>query len=90
MFDLITGTIERPLRERAPTSTVVSIVLHVVVLTLVIGIPLLRVTNRMPDLPTIMAFAAAAAGASATATSSAGAGTGSRRGVQNRAQPSSP
>lgn len=57
MFDLITGTMERPLRERAPTSTVVSIVLHVVVLTLVVGIPLLRVTNNLPDLPTMMAFA---------------------------------
>jgi periplasmic protein TonB len=60
MFDLITGTMERPLRERSPRSTAVSLMLHVVVLTLVIGIPLLRVTNTLPDLPTIMAFAAAA------------------------------
>ena len=56
MFDLITGTMERPLRERAPRSTIVSIVLHVVVLTLVVGLPLLRVTNSLPDLPTMMAF----------------------------------
>jgi protein TonB len=59
MFDLITGTLERPLRERAPGSKVASIVLHVVVLTLVVGIPLLRVTNTLPDMPSIMAFAVA-------------------------------
>ena len=59
MFDLITGTMERPLRERAPGSKVTSIVLHVVVLTLVVGIPLLRVTNTLPEAPTMMAFAAA-------------------------------
>lgn len=59
MFDLITGTLKRPLRERAPGSKAVSIALHVVVLTLVVGIPLLRVTNTLPDMPTIMAFAAA-------------------------------
>ena len=59
MFDLITGTLERPLRERAPGSKVTSLVLHVVVLTLVIGIPLLRVTNTLPDMPDIMAFAVA-------------------------------
>jgi len=58
MFDLITGTIERPLRERAPGSKVMSITLHVIVLTLVVGIPLLRVTNTLPDVQTIMAFAA--------------------------------
>jgi len=61
MFDLITETMERSLRKRSPASTALSIVLHVVVLTLVIGIPLLRVTNTLPDLPTIMAFAAAPA-----------------------------
>jgi len=59
MFDLIAGTIERPLRERAPGSKVVSTTLHVVVLALVVGIPLLRATNTLPDVQTIMAFAAA-------------------------------
>lgn len=59
MFDLITGTTERPLRERAPGSKVTSFVLHVVVLTAVIGIPLLRVTNTLPDAPTMLAFATA-------------------------------
>jgi protein TonB len=56
MFDLITGSAERPLREQAPGSKVVSIVLHIVVLTLVLGIPLLTATNNLPDVPTMMAF----------------------------------
>jgi len=58
MFDLITGTMERPLRERAPGSKVTSIVVHIVVLTLVVIIPVLRVTNTLPDMQTMMAFAA--------------------------------
>ena len=58
MFDLITGNTERPLRERAPGSKVLSIVLHVVILTVVIGIPLLTVTETMPEVPSIMAFVA--------------------------------
>jgi outer membrane biosynthesis protein TonB len=59
MFDLITGTMERPLRERAPGSAVTSIALHVVVLTLAVGIPLMSVTSTLPDTPTMMAFTAA-------------------------------
>jgi protein TonB len=58
MFDLITGSVERPLRERAPGSKVVSIVLHIVVLTLVLGIPLLTVTNALPEVPSMLAFVA--------------------------------
>ena len=57
MFDLITGTMDRPLREPAPGSKVTSIVVHAVVLTLVVVIPLLRVTNTLPDMQTMMAFA---------------------------------
>jgi hypothetical protein len=33
MFDLITGTMERPLRERASGSKITAIVVHVIVLT---------------------------------------------------------
>jgi len=56
MFDLITGNAERPLRERAPGSKVVSIALHIVVLTLVLGIPLMTATNTLPKVPAMMAF----------------------------------
>ncbi len=59
MFDLITGNIERPLREPSPGSKVVAVLGHAVVLTLIVGIPLLRVTNTLPDVPTMMAFVAA-------------------------------
>src|ERR1700674_3700925 len=59
MFDLITGNIARPLlHERAPGSKLVAVVVHAVVLTLVIVIPLLRVTNSLPEVPEIMAFVA--------------------------------
>jgi protein TonB len=58
MFDLITGTMERPLRERAPGSKLTAIVVHLIVLTLVVVIPVLRVTNTLPDMQTMMAFAA--------------------------------
>jgi hypothetical protein len=51
MFDLITGTGERPVRERSFTSKVMAIATHVVVVTVVIAIPLLRVTNQLPELP---------------------------------------
>ena len=56
MFDLITGTGERPLRERSVTSKVVAVATHVVVIIVVIAIPLLRVTNQLPELPTMRAF----------------------------------
>ena len=56
MFDLITGTGERPLRERSFTSKLVAIATHVVVIVVVIAIPLLRVTNQLPELPTMRTF----------------------------------
>ena len=56
MFDLITGTCERPLLERSLTSKVVTIVGHVVVVLAVIAIPLLQITNQLPQLPTMRAF----------------------------------
>jgi periplasmic protein TonB len=58
MFDLIAGTVDRPFREQARGSTTASITLHVVVLTLVIGIPLLTITDTLPSVPAMMAFVA--------------------------------
>jgi protein TonB len=58
MFDLITGTEERPLRERSLTSTVVAVVAHIAVILVVLGIPLLIATDELPDVPTMMAFVA--------------------------------
>lgn len=59
MFDLIAGTVERPFHERAPVSKVVAALAHGAVLTVLVGIPLLRVTNALPQVPTITAFLAA-------------------------------
>ena len=56
MFDLISDNIERPLRKQAPGARIVSVTLHAVVAALVIGIPLLSVTDSLPEVPTIMAF----------------------------------
>ena len=58
MFDLITGTVERPLRKKAIGPKVVSMAVHGVVATLVVVIPLLRVTNTLPEMPVMMAFVA--------------------------------
>ncbi|PWT81402.1 MAG: hypothetical protein C5B57_10490 [Blastocatellia bacterium] len=60
MFDLITDNRERPLRERSLPSKIVAMVLHVVIVTLVVVIPLLTVTNQLPRVvPTMLAFVAA-------------------------------
>src|SRR5262245_65371538 len=57
MFDLITGTNKRPLRERTLGPKVISLVVHALVVTLVIVVPLLRVTNTLPPMPeSIVAF----------------------------------
>src|SRR5436309_2688141 len=56
MFDLIIGTNQRPLRERSITSKVVAIAAHAVLIAVVLGIPLLQVTDNLPDLPTMRAF----------------------------------
>src|SRR5437870_4866563 len=60
MFHLITGRVERPFHERAPRSKLVAAATHTVVLVLVVGTSLLNVTNTLPAVPTMMAFAAAA------------------------------
>jgi protein TonB len=59
MFDLITGNIERPFGKRAPGSTVLSAAAHVLVATVIIGIPLLNYTSTLPNVPDMMAFVSA-------------------------------
>src|SRR5690242_8368662 len=60
MFDLITGTKERPLRQKMLGPKLLSFTVHVMVVILVIVIPLLRVTNTLPTVPAIMTFVASA------------------------------
>ena len=82
MFDLITGTGERPLRERSVTSKVVAVATHVVVIVVVIAIPLLRShqpTARVADDEGLRRRAVGAAATSAATASPAG---GSTRGCE--------
>ena len=57
MFDLVAGKVQRPLQDRKILPTLVSIAGHVVVVTAVV-LPLLYVTNQLPQLPNMMAFVA--------------------------------
>jgi protein TonB len=58
MFDLVTEKADRPFKEPALLPRVLSMLVHVGVLTLVIAIPLMTVTQALPDVPMIMAFVA--------------------------------
>jgi periplasmic protein TonB len=61
MFDLITESIDRPLRERSLGSRIISIVGHVVVLLMVVVLPVLFAADALPPVPPVMmAFVAAA------------------------------
>ena len=59
MFDLIASSTKRPLREGTPGSKVLSLAAHAVIGTLIVGIPLLSVTNTLPEVPTMLAFVSA-------------------------------
>ncbi len=56
MFDLVTGRVERPFRDRKPSVRVGSIVVHVVLLTAIFAIPLLFATEQLPKVGQIAAF----------------------------------
>jgi protein TonB len=59
MFDLITGR-EKHLPSHATLPIVTSTVAQVIVVGLVVMVPMLFVTDRLPEVPTMMAFVAAA------------------------------
>lgn len=59
MFELISGGPRHPFHDRTMAPTLVSVAGHVVVLTAVLVIPLLYATDRLPSVPTVMAFVAA-------------------------------
>jgi protein TonB len=58
MFDLISGGPRHPFHDPTPAPVVASIVGHAVVLTLVVVLPLAYATDRLPKVPTMMAFVA--------------------------------
>jgi len=59
MFDLISGGPRHPFHNPTPAPVIVSIVGHAVVLTVVVVLPLMYATDRLPKVPTMMAFVAA-------------------------------
>jgi len=60
MFDLISGGPRHPFHDPTPAPVVVSIVGHAVALTLVVVLPVMYATDRLPLVPTMMAFVATA------------------------------
>ena len=58
MFDLAAGNIDRPFHDKHSAPTILSIAAHAVVMGAVIGTFLFTVTGHLPEVPTIMAFAA--------------------------------
>jgi protein TonB len=58
MFELTAGTADRPFRDRHLAPTVASMAVHAVLLGAVVGTALFVVTDRLPDVPDIMAFVA--------------------------------
>ena len=59
MFDLTSGTIERPFRDTRTVPGILAIAAHVVVVGAVIGTTLFVMTEGLPEVPTIMAFVTA-------------------------------
>jgi protein TonB len=58
MFDLITERTERPFRKPTLVPRILSTAVHIVIIGVVVAIPLLTVTNSLPDAPSMMAFVA--------------------------------
>jgi hypothetical protein len=58
MFELITGEAKHTPRHQG-LPILVSTAAHVVVLAAVIAVPLFLMTERLPEIPTMMAFVAA-------------------------------
>jgi len=59
MFDLISGGPRHPFHDPTPVPVVASIAGHGVALTLLIVLPVMYATDRLPKVPTMMAFVAA-------------------------------
>jgi periplasmic protein TonB len=59
MFDLVSGTIDRPFCDRHVVPTVFSVVAHVVLVGGAIAAALFVITEQLPRVPTMMSFVAA-------------------------------
>src|SRR5687767_3899763 len=60
MFDLTAGTIDRPFRDTHATATVLSVATHAAILGGIGWVLLFSISDKLPEVPTMMAFVAAA------------------------------
>jgi protein TonB len=60
MFDLTAGTIERPFRDKHAAATMLSVAAHAAILGSIAWVLLFSVSDKLPEVPTMMAFVAAA------------------------------
>ena len=58
MFDLTAGTIDRPFRDQHASATVLSVAAHVAIVGSVAWVLLFSVSDKLPEVPTMMAFVA--------------------------------
>jgi len=61
MFALTSGTIDRPFRETHSAATAFSVATHLLVLGSITWVVLFSVSDKLPEVPTMMAFVATAA-----------------------------
>ncbi len=60
MFDLTAGTIDRPFRDAHASATVLSVATHVAIIGSIGWALLFSVSDKLPDVPSMMAFVAPA------------------------------
>lgn len=58
MFDLTAGTIDRPFRDKHAAASIVSVTSHILVLGSMAAVLLFSVSDKLPKVPTMMAFVA--------------------------------
>ena len=60
MFELTAGTIDRPFRDKHASATMLSVATHAAVLGTIAWVVLFSVSDKLPDVPSMMAFVATA------------------------------
>lgn len=60
MFDLTAGTLDRPFRDKHTSATVLSVTTHVAIIGSVAWVLMFSVSDRLPEVPSMMAFVAQA------------------------------
>jgi protein TonB len=60
MFDLTAGTIDRPFRDKHASAAALSVVTHAVILGSIVWVMWFSISDKLPEVPTMMAFLAEA------------------------------